>query len=41
MYWENEMKQQGYETLMTSTRADEYAQHFYFKLGYEVVGGFR
>lgn len=41
MYWENEMKQQGYKTLMTSTQADEYAQHFYFKLGYEAIGGFR
>lgn len=41
MYWENEMKQQGYKTWMTSTQADEYAQHFYFKLGYEAIGGFR
>ena len=41
MHWENEMKQQGYKMFMTSTQADEYAQHFYFKLGYEAVGGFR
>lgn len=41
MFWENEMNRQGYATLMTSTQADEYAQHFYFKLGYEAVGGFR
>lgn len=41
MHWENEMKQQGYKTWMTSTQADEYAQHFYFKLGYEAIGGFR
>lgn len=40
-FWESEMKRQGYKTLMTSTRADEYAQHFYFRLGYEAVGGFR
>ncbi len=40
-FWENEMRQQGYQTFMTSTQADEYAQHFYFKLGYEAVGGFR
>lgn len=41
MFWESEMKQRGYKTLMTSTQADEYAQHFYFRLGYEAVGGFR
>lgn len=40
-FWENEMRQQGYHTFMTSTQADEYAQHFYFRLGYEAVGGFR
>ncbi len=40
-FWENEMKQYGYKVLMTSTQADEYAQHFYFKLGYEAIGGFR
>lgn len=40
-FWENKMRQQGYRTFMTSTRADEYAQHFYSKLGYEAVGGFR
>ena len=40
-FWENEMRQQGFQTFMTSTQADEYAQHFYFKLGYEAVGGFR
>lgn len=40
-FWEDAMKQQGYRTLMTSTQSDEYAQHFYFKLGYEAVGGFR
>lgn len=40
-FWEKEMKRQGYRTLMTSTQADEYAQHFYFRLGYEAVGGFR
>ena len=40
-FWENEMRQQGYHTFMTSTQADEYAQHFYFRLGYEAAGGFR
>lgn len=40
-FWEQEMVRQGYRTLMTSTQANEYAQHFYFRLGYEAVGGFR
>ncbi len=39
-YWECEMKLLGYETVMTSTSSDEYAQHFYMKLGYKVIGGF-
>lgn len=37
-YWENEMKQQGYNLIMTSTQADEGAQHFYRKLGYKDAG---
>ena len=41
IFWEEEMKRQRYKTLLTSTQANEYAQHFYFKLGYEAVGGFR
>lgn len=39
-HWENEMKSLNYNTVMTSTASDEYAQHFYMKLGYKVVGGF-
>lgn len=39
-HWETEMKQSGYGVVMTSTAADEYAQHFYHKLGYKTVGGF-
>lgn len=39
-YWEQAMKEQGYDTVLTSTRADEYAQHFYTKLGYKTIGGF-
>lgn len=39
-YWEQQMKEQKYEMIMTSTAADEYAQHFYHKLGYETIGGF-
>ncbi len=38
--WEAEMKRQGYYDLMTSTVACEDAQHFYYSLGYESVGGF-
>ncbi len=38
--WEQDMKSQGYGMLMTSTRVDEDAQHFYRKLGYKDCGGF-
>lgn len=37
-HWENEMEQQGYGMLMTSTQVDEEAQHFYRKLGYKDCG---
>jgi len=37
-HWEEEMKAQGYERLLTSTQADEEAQHFYRKLGYQDCG---
>ena len=39
-WWEAEMQSQGFDTLMTSTASDEYAQHFYRKLGYRDCGGF-
>ena len=39
-WWEREMRAQGFDTLMTSTASDEYAQHFYQKLEYTAVGGF-
>ena len=39
-WWESEMQQQDFDTLMTSTASDEYAQHFYQMLGYTAVGGF-
>ncbi len=39
-HWENEMKSQGYSTVMTSTPSDECSQHFYTKLGYKTSGGF-
>lgn len=38
--WEEEMKDQGYGMVMTSTQVDEEAQHFYRKLGYKDCGGF-
>lgn len=38
-YWENEMKTLGHQTLLVSTQADETAQHFYRKLGYQDCGG--
>ena len=37
-YWENDMKSQGYDMLLTSTQVDEEAQHFYRKLGYKDCG---
>lgn len=39
-WWEHTMRAQGYSLVMTSTASDEYAQHFYRKLGYAAVGGF-
>ena len=40
-YWENEMKQMGYKNVLTSTQSNEEAQHFYRKLGYKEIGGFK
>ena len=34
LHWENEMRNLGHKMVMTSTQADERAQHFYRKLGY-------
>jgi ribosomal protein S18 acetylase RimI-like enzyme len=34
------MHRSGYHIVMTSTASDEYAQHFYRKLGYTAIGGF-
>lgn len=39
-FWEEQMKKQGYHAVMTSSQADEYAQHFYQHLGYHAIGGF-
>lgn len=38
-YWEQDMKEQGYCMLLTSTQVDETAQHFYRRLGYKDCGG--
>lgn len=38
-HWEKDMKEQGYDMLLTSTQVDEMAQHFYRKLGYKDCGG--
>jgi len=39
-YWEKDMKMYNYKCVMTSTVSDEYAQHFYVKIGYYAIGGF-
>ena len=39
-YWEAQMKRVGFHVVMTSTQANECAQHFYHKLGYNTIGGF-
>ena len=38
LFWEKQMKRGGYKLTMTSTQADEGAQHFYRKLGYKDAG---
>ena len=38
LHWEKEMKEAGYEWVMVSTQADEDAQHFYRKIGYQDAG---
>lgn len=39
-FWESEMIKHGYDKVMTSSQANESAQHFYRKLGYRDAGGF-
>lgn len=39
-FWENEMVKLGYDKVMTSSQANESAQHFYRKLGYWDAGSF-
>jgi ribosomal protein S18 acetylase RimI-like enzyme len=38
-FWEEEMKKQGYDMLLTSTQSNERAQHLYRRLGYKDCGG--
>ena len=38
--WENDMHELHYDVVLTSTASNEYAQHFYTKLGYKAIGGF-
>ncbi|MEK8127168.1 GNAT family N-acetyltransferase [Paenibacillus filicis] len=38
LFWEEQMKQKGFNLMMTSTQADEGAQHFFRKLGYKDAG---
>ena len=40
-YWEKDMKQKGYDNILTSTQSNEDAQHFYRNLGYKEIGGFK
>ena len=40
-YWENEMRQKGHKNVLTSTLSNEEAQHFYGKLSYKEIGGFK
>ena len=39
-FLEREMAKLGYDKVMTSSQANESAQHFYRKLGYRDAGGF-
>ncbi len=38
-HWQEIMRKKGCDLVMTSTRADESAQHFYRALGYQDCGG--
>lgn len=39
-HWEQQMQTSGHQAVMTSTQANEYAQHFYRRLGYHDIGSF-
>ncbi|GHV09246.1 hypothetical protein FACS189485_21610 [Spirochaetia bacterium] len=40
-YWEEKMKRNGYNNVLTSTQSNENAQHFYRKIGYTEIGGLK
>ena len=40
LYWEQEMRKAGHACVLTSTLANEDAQHFYRKNGYVDIGSF-
>ena len=37
-FWENAMKEQGYDSVLVSTSGDDTCKYFYEKLGYQYVG---
>ena len=37
-FWENTMKEHGYQSVLVSTSGDDTAKYFYEKLGYQYVG---
>jgi ribosomal protein S18 acetylase RimI-like enzyme len=40
-HWEEIMKGKGYKNVLTSTQSNEEGQHFYRKIGYIEIGGFK
>ena len=40
-YWEKKMFEKKYKNVLASTLSNEEAQHFYRKLGYNEIGGFK
>lgn len=38
LFWETDMRQKGFDLVMTSTLSSEEAQHFFRKLGYRDAG---
>jgi ribosomal protein S18 acetylase RimI-like enzyme len=40
-YWEESMKTKGHKNILTSTQSNEEGQHFYRKIGYMEIGGFK
>jgi len=40
-HWEKDMKEKGYKNVLTSTQSNEEGQHFFRKMGYTEIGGFK